>query len=100
MSAARVRAQAGNGRGEHSSCSLHAMVPVLCMEHTGEEVRGLFAQGSDVLQGCGFGLLRLWEKLGLMEVQRCPAVLSSTAPQLTTALQGRVGTSMLGCSYL
>lgn len=46
MSAARARAQAGNGRGEHSSCgcSLHARVPVLCMEHTGEKVSGLFAQ--------------------------------------------------------
>lgn len=45
MSAARARAQAGNGRGEHSSCScsLHAGVPVLCMEHTGEKVSGLFS---------------------------------------------------------
>lgn len=37
MSAAR----AGNGRGEHSSCSLHARVPVLCMKYIGEKVDSL-----------------------------------------------------------
>lgn len=57
MSAARARGQAGNGRGEQSCCSLHARVPVLCMEHVGEKVSGLFAQGTvmyckDVDLGC------------------------------------------------
>lgn len=89
MSAARARGQAGNGRGEQSYCSLNARV--LCVEHVGEKVSGLLAQRTvmyckAVDLACGFGLLRLWEKLGLMEVPRCPAVLSSTAPQLTTAL--------------
>lgn len=98
MSAARVRAQAGNGRGEHSSFSLHARVPVLCMELIGENVNGLFAQETVMYcKDVDFGLLRLWEKLCLTEVQRC---LSSTPPQLTTALWGGVDSSMLGCSYL
>lgn len=56
----------GNGRGEHSNCSLHAMVPRLGMEHTGEEVSGLFAQGTvmyckDVDLGCsGSGTSWVW----------------------------------------
>lgn len=59
MSAARARAEADNGRGDHGSCSssLHARVPVLCMEHMEEKVSGLFAQGTvtyckDVDLGC------------------------------------------------
>lgn len=64
MRAARVRGQAANGRGEHSCCSLHARGPVLCMEHIGEKVSGLFAQGSvmcckDVDLGCS-GSGRRW----------------------------------------
>lgn len=57
MSAARARARAGTGRGEHSSCSLHARVPVLCTKEIAEKVSGLFAQGTvmsckDVDLGC------------------------------------------------
>lgn len=89
MSAARARGQAGNGRGRPTArrCGWHAMVPVLCREHTGEGAGVLSAQGAVAYcRDAGFGLLRLWEKLGLVEVRRCPAVLSSTPPQPTAVL--------------
>lgn len=70
-----MRAQAEKGRGRlgcmqpQSSCGWCDTVPALCREHVGEGACWILCPGDcGILQGCGFGLLRLWEKLGLVEV--------------------------------
>lgn len=89
MSAARARGQAGNGRGEQSYCSLNARV--LCVEHVGEKVSGLLAQGTvmyckAVDLACGFGLW-IWpaQALGETGFDGSAKVPSSAELHSTTA---------------